>query len=344
MATERGAGPGPLDDVRALDRGRGREATTPSGIPKRGLKDVAARVIAETKADNVPLLAAGVAFYSVLALFPAMVAVVSVYGLVADPAEVSRQLAGLTSALPPEAADLLVDQIEQLTTAETNALTLSAAIGLVVALWSASSGMSWLLKALTLVYDEAETRKFVPLRALSLVMTVGAVVGLVVSLTLIAGAGSLAKRVGLEDVGQAVVSVLRWPVLGLVMMVGLAALYRYGPNRDAARWRWVSWGSVVGMVVWLIASAGFAVYVALAGGNESYGSLAGVIVLMLWLWLSVLSVLLGAQVNAELEHQTAQDTTTGPDAPLGRRGAVVADTVGPNAEELAVEKDELQDA
>ncbi len=334
--------PPDADDLtRAHDTDRGREADKPSEIPARGFLDVAKRVIAESKADNLPLLAAGVAFYSVLALFPAMVALVSIYGLVADPAEVSRQLQDLSSAMPAEAADIIVGRMEDLAAAEDSSLGLSAVIGIAVALWSASSGMSWLMKALTLIYDEEETRTFVPLRGLALLLTFGATVGLVITLMLITGASSMAKWAGLGEIGQQVVSIARWPALGVVMIVGLALLYRYGPNRSTPQLRWASWGSAIGMLVWLVASAGFAVYVSVVGSNnESYGSLAGIIVLMLWLWLTCVAILLGAQINAELEHQTARDTTTGPDEPIGQRDAVVADSVGPTAEELARESDD----
>lgn len=307
---------------------RGRTATSPGEIPPRGWLEVGKRVAAEAKADNLQLLAAGVAFYAMLALFPALVAVVSIYGLVVEPSQVEAQLTGLTSALPEEAADILVTQIESLTEAESGTLGLSAAIGIAAALWGASSGMAHLLRALTLVYDEKENRTFVPLRALSLAFTVGATVGLVVILTLVAGAASLARSAGIGLSGQRIVTVVRWPVLALVMMVGLSILYRYGPNREDARWRWVTWGTVIGMGLWMVASAGFAVYVSVVGSNEqSYGALAGVIVLMLWLFLTVVAILVGAEINAQLERQTVRDSTTGPEERPGERGAEVADDI-----------------
>ena len=262
----------------------------------------AKQVAARSKANNLTLLAAGVAFYAVMSLFPAMVAVVSVYGLVADPAEVAEQMADVASALPEEAADIIVGRMESLAASGDSSLGISAGIGIAVALWSASSGMSWLMRALTLIYDDEETRKFVPLRSWALLLTFGAVVGLAVTVMLITAASSLAGSLGIGDIGQRVVSVLRWPVLALVMIFGLALLYRFGPDRSVPQRGWASWGAGVGMFVWLVASAGFAVYVSVAGNNtESYGSLAGIIVLMLWLWLTCVAILLGAQVNAVLE-------------------------------------------
>jgi len=319
----------------AQQDGRGRQADRPSEIPAKGWRDVARRVIGEVKTDNLPLLSAGVAFYALLAIFPALVAVVSIYGLVADPSEVSRQMESLTRTLPADAADLLVDQVRTIVGTSDGKLGVSAAIGIITALWSASSGMKWLLTALSLVYDEPEDRKFVKLRGTALILTIGAIVGFVISLGLIAATPALARLVGLGSTGKIVATVLRWPLLAALVVGGLAVIYKWGPNRDRAKWRWVSWGSGIAAVIWLVASAGFALYAAVAGDfQESYGSVGGVVVMMLWLFLSVFSVLLGAEVNAEMEHQTARDTTTGQNRPLGSRGATMADEVG----EPAVEK------
>lgn len=318
------------DRMRAHQRGRGRQAETPSEIPMQGWKDIAKRVAAETKSDNVPLLSAGVAFYSLLALFPAVVAMVSIYGLVADPKEVSTQLKSFTKAMPTQAADLIITQVKEVASKPSGALGVSVIIGIVAALWSASSGMKWLLSALSLAYDEKEDRKFVKLRGIALVLTVGATVGLVISLALIAAMPSIARTLGLGSTGALVAGILKWPILLVLVVAGLAILYRYGPNRAAPRWTWVNWGSGIAAIIWIAASAGFAVYAAVAGSfSKSYGSFAAIVVLMLWLYLSVLAVLIGAEINSEMEHQTARDTTTGPDRPLGDRDAVVADQVAP---------------
>ncbi|QXC62434.1 YihY/virulence factor BrkB family protein [Aquihabitans sp. G128] len=326
-------------EARAVARepGHGRHADRAGEIPAEGWKDIGARVLKEAKADNVPLLSAGVAFYALLSLFPALVAIVSIYGLVADPSEVSRQLASITQAMPRDAANLLVDQARTVAGTPGGKLGLSAGIGIVTALWSASSGMKWLLTALSLTYDEPEDRKFVKLRGTALLLTVGAAVAFVVSLGVIAAAPALARSLGLGDVGAIVFTVLRWPFLGALVVIGLAVVYRYGPNRDPAKWRWVSWGSGVAAAVWLVASAGFALYAAVAGKfAATYGSVGGVVVMMLWLYLTVLSILLGAELNAEMEHQTAKDTTVGRPRPLGERGATMADEVGAPAHPDAV--------
>ncbi len=272
--------------------------------------DVARKVASEAKEDNMPLLAAGVAFYSVLALFPALVAVVSIYGLVADPDDVTRQLQGLASAVPEEVADILIKQATSIAAADSGALGLSAFVGIAVALWGASSGMTWMMRALTLIFDEDETRKFVALRGRALVLTFAATLAMVVSVGLIAGASDLGRWIGLVDVGRTIVTVVRWPVLALVMVVGLNMLYRYGPDRHEPIFRWFSWGAVIGAAVWIGASVGFAAYVSVVGSNESYGSLAGVAVLMLWLWLTCLAILLGAQVNSVLERSSGVGRVT----------------------------------
>lgn len=324
--------PGDVDGVvpAHLEHGRGRQADRASELPALAWKDIARRVAKEVKADNLPLLAAGVAFFGLLSLFPAIVALVSIYGIVADPAEVASQVQDVTRALPPQAADLIVEQVTAAASNTDGALGTSAAIGILVALWSASSGMKWLLSALSLAYDEVEDRKFLRLRGTSLLLTFAAAVAFAVNVGVIAGTSAAARWLGLGRAGELTISVLRWPLLGLLVLGGLAVLYRYGPDRDPARWRWVTWGSALATAVALVASGGFALYTSIAGNfDEAYGSFGAIIVLMLWLMLTVFAVLLGAEVNAEMEHQTARDTTVGRPRPMGRRDAVVADEVAP---------------
>lgn len=322
------------DRRRARQPGRGRRADSPTEIPAKGWKDIAKRVLSEVKDDNVPLLSAGVAFYSLLSLFPALVALVSIYGLVADPSEVSTQLESLTKAMPSQAADLITTQVKDVVSSSSGALGISVVIGIVVALWSASSGMKWLLSALSLVYDQREDRKFLKLRGTALILTVGAAIGMVISIGLIAAMPPIARSIGLGSTGALVAGILKWPILAALVVGGLAVLYRYGPNRDAAKWTWVTWGSGIAAIIWLVASIGFAIYAAVAGSfSESYGSFAAIIVLMLWLFLSVLAVLIGAEINSEMEHQTAKDTTEGRPMPMGQRRATVADEVAPAATE-----------
>ena len=310
------------------ERFPGDQADDPREIPRAGWFQIVKRAWAEAKSDQVPLLAAGVAFYSFLALFPAMIAAVMLYGLVRDPEDVRRQVDDLTAALPSDAASLLTTQLEAITSTSSGSLGLGLLVSLVLALWSASGGVGNLLSAINVAYDEEETRGFVKRKGLSLLLTLAAIVFVVLTITLVAVAPAIFDN--LVDGGP-----LRWGLeaarwIGLVaaMTVALAVLYRVAPDRDDPEFKWVSVGAAVATVVWLVASLGFSLYVDNFGSyNKTYGALAGVVVLLLWLWLTMYIVLLGAEVNAEAEQQTARDTTVGEDEPLGQRGAVKADSL-----------------
>ena len=307
----------------------GREAERPSEIPPRGWFAVLRRVKAEVKEDNVPLLAAGVAFYAMLAIFPAIIAVVTVYGMVADPAQVESQVGELAKSLPSGADQLLTEQLKSVTSAGRQSLSIGLALSLLGVLWSASGGVQGLVKGLNLVYDERETRGFLKLRGLSLLLTLGAIVVAVTAIALIAVFPGFVDSLGLGRAGELAASIGRWVVLALLVLAALAVVYRYAPDRANPRWRWVSWGAVVALVLWLLGSIGFSWYVDNFGKyNQTYGALAAVIILLLWLFLSAFVVLLGAEFDAETERQTATDTTTGPSRPLGQRDAEVADTLG----------------
>ena len=307
----------------------GREAERPGEIPPRGWFAILRRVKAEVKQDNVPLLAAGVAFYAMLAIFPAIIAVVTVYGMVADPAQVQSQVGQLAESLPSGADQLLTEQLKSVTSAGRQSLSIGLALSLLAVLWSASGGVQGLVKALNLVYDEKETRGFLKLRGLSLLLAIGAILMAVVAIALIAVFPGFVDNLGLGRAGELAASIGRWVVLALLALAALAVLYRYAPDRANPRWRWVSWGAVVALVLWLLGSVGFSWYVDNFGKyNQTYGALAAVIILLLWLFLSAFVVLLGAELDAETERQTARDTTTGPSRPLGQRDAEVADTLG----------------
>jgi membrane protein len=314
---------------RRNDDAAGREAERPSEIPPRGWFAVLRRVKAEVKEDNVPLLAAGIAFYAMLAIFPAIIAMVTVYGMVADPAQVESQVGELAKSLPSGADQLLTEQLKSVTSAGRQSLSIGLALSLLGVLWSASGGVQGLVKGLNLVYDERETRGFLKLRGLSLLLTLGAIVVAVTAVALIAVFPGFVDSLGLGRAGELAASIGRWVVLALLVLAALAVVYRYAPDRANPRWRWVSWGAVVALVLWLLGSVGFSWYVDNFGKyNQTYGALAAVIILLLWLFLSAFVVLLGAEFDAETERQTATDTTTGPSRPLGQRDAEVADTLG----------------
>jgi len=307
----------------------GREAERPSEIPPRGWFAVLKRVKAEVKDDNVALLAAGVAFYAMLAIFPAIIALVTVYGMVADPNQVEAQVGEFAKSLPSGADELLTQQLQNVANAGRRSLSIGLVVSLLAVLWSVSSGVQGLIKGLNVVYDERETRGFFKLRALSLLLTLGAIVVAVVALALITVFPAVVDNLGLGRAGELAASIARWVVLALLVLFALAVLYRFAPDRANPRWRWVSTGAVVALLLWLLGSIGFSWYVDNFGKyNQTYGALAAVIILLLWLFLSAFAVLLGAELDAESERQTARDTTTGPERPLGQRDAEVADTLG----------------
>jgi len=316
-------------------RAHGRDAEAPTQIPARGWKDVLVRVKAEAKDDQLTFLAGGVAFFALIALVPAMIALVSLFGLVADPADVQQQVADTLAGAPAEVQDLVQTQLESITRSSDAGLGLGLVVGLGLALWSASAGVANLMAALNRVYDEGESRKFLKLRGLAIALTLGAVVAVTAAFAVVAILPAALEDSSLGPAAQWTVSILRWPALAVGFVLGLSVLYRLAPNRADAGWRWLTPGAVVATVLWLLGSLAFSLYTSsFASYNETYGALGAVVITMLWLQLTAFAVLLGAEVNAELEHQTAQDSTTGPEQPLGQRGAVMADTIGPTAEQV----------
>ena len=308
----------------------GASADQPGDIPAKGWFQVTRRSWAEAKTDQVPLLAAGVAFYTFLSLFPAMIAAVTVYGLVADRRTVAEQAEKLSAALPRDAASIITDQMRAITEQPERSLGLGLLIALVLALWSASGGVGNIITAVNVAYDEEETRGFVKRKALALGLTLGAIVFAAVAITLIAVAPALLDAFIPEGALRWLLEIARWVGLLVAVAVGLAVLYRYAPDRDAPRFAWVSVGAAVATVIWMLASVGFSLYVDNFGSySKTYGALAGVAVLMLWRWITAFIVLLGAEINAEAEQQTVRDTTVGEAEPLGHRGAVKADTLPP---------------
>jgi membrane protein len=306
----------------------GRDADSPTQIPVQGWRQVLERAVRQSQKDNIPLLAAGVAFFGFLALFPALIAMVTLVGLMADPGQITQQVQSFTAGLPQAAQQLISDQLAALSRSSGGALTLGLAISLLVALWSAASGTSNLMTAVNIAYEQKETRSFLKFRAMALLLTLGAVVFLILTLTLIAVIPVVLHAVPLGPVGTLLAQVVRWALLIALIVIGLAVLYRVAPDRNPPQWRWVSVGSVTAALLWLLGTVGFSLYVNFFGNyNKTYGALAGVIVLLLWLFLTCYIVLLGAEINAQAELQTACDTTAGEPKPMGQRNAVVADTM-----------------
>jgi membrane protein len=319
----------PLDTRATTDAGpRGHDAREPRQIPKRGWKKILSRVWTELGDDNISIVAAGVAFYALLAIFPALGAALAIYGFVADPADVSRQLASLGGMIPADARSVLEGQLSELASQPKSTLSIGAVVGILLALWSASSGIKTLMTALNIVYAEREKRAFLRYNLTALVMTLGAILAGLVAIALVAILPPIIEALRLPDWLHWLVSLARWPILALGTVTALAVLFRYGPSRTEARWNWVSWGAVAATLLWIVASALFSWYAAnFANYNKTYGSVGAIVALLMWFYLTAYVVLLGAELNSEMERQTAKDTTRGPEKPMGDRGARMADTV-----------------
>jgi membrane protein len=313
-------------------RGVGRRASTPRQIPPAGWWQILKRVWRYAGANNLGLAAAGVAFYGLLALFPALAALISLYGLMADPNQVAVQFATLAPVLPSEAYDLLNTQLRDLAARPGGALGVGFAGALLLSVWSATKGTRSLIGALNIAYDERERRSLLRVNLLAFAMTAFLIVLCVLVLALVVALPVALNLLGLGAVTELLMRWLRWPVLAALVIFTLAVLYRYAPSRRLARWRWVSWGSGLAVGLWLAASGAFSLYVSqFADYNATYGSVGAVTVLLMWLFISAFAVLLGGQLNAEMERQTARDTTHHGIQPRGERGAYVADHLPGNA-------------
>lgn len=313
----------------ANERSRGRLARVPSQVSLRGWRDVLIRTAQALGRDHTAMIAAGVAFFSLLALFPALAATISLWGLLVDPAEVDRQLAAVGALLPGAAFEALRGQAMEI--ASNNGARSLALGSLAATLFTASRGVNALIEGLNVAYNERERRGLLRVNALAIGLTAFLFVMSTAALLLVVGVPALLAATELGPWAARAADVGRWPLLIAGMILTLAVLYHFGPSRRSARWRWASVGAIVATAVWLLASAAFGLYVTHFGAyNETYGTLGGIVILMLWLWLSVFAVLLGAELNNELERQTRHDTTVGRPRPMGERGAYGADTLGPS--------------
>lgn len=316
------------DWIQARQTGRGRDAAAPTEIPLRGWRDILLRAGQSFLNHRLMLIAAGLTFFALLGIFPALAAIVSVYGLFTDPASIAEQISLLEGFLPGGALDMLAAQMTDIASRRDGALTLGLVTGLVVALWTANAGMRNLFNALNIVYEEKETRGIIRITLISLGFTACVLLftGVVIALIII-----LPAFLGFLGLGalEGWLLLARWPALFVIMALGLSIAYRWGPSRCRARWRWVTPGGLLATLLWMIAAFSVSWYVENFGRYDTtYGSFGAGIGFMIWLWISSIIVLLGAQLNAELEHQTTRDSTTPPDRPLGRRGATMADTIG----------------
>ena len=328
-ASDRGHEPVSVHMARAAEPGRGRKASVPWHIPWEGWKDILWRTYQQIDEDRLLAVAAGVVFYGLLALFPAVTAFVSFYGLFAKASTINDHLSVAAGLMPAGAFGIVQDQVGRVLSKGDIKLGLAFASGVGLALWSANAGMKAIIDALNVVNEEKESRGFIKLNLVSLAFTTGAIAATLVAVGCVVVFPLVMSSIGLGSLTGLVLQIIRWPVLIVIVILGLALLYRYGPSRREARWRWLSVGSVVAALAWMAGSALLSWYLAnFANYDATYGSLGAAIGMMMWMWMSSTVVLFGAQLNSEIEHQTAKDTTTGPDKPLGVRGATVADTAG----------------
>jgi membrane protein len=307
----------------------GRFARSPGEIPPRGWFDVVKRVYRQIGEDNIGIAAAGVAFYAFFALFPLIAATIAIYGLITDPITAQQQMAAIAKELPEQSAKLVQDQLRQIARSSPVALSWGLVISILLSLWSANKGTQALFQAINIAYNEKNNRGFLNGNLITLLFTILGIVVAILSIILVIALPAFTSRLELPYALQVMVFIARWIILAVVLIAGLAILYRFAPDREKPRWQWVSWGSVIATVFWLAGSWGFSYYVKnFSNYNATYGSLAAVVILLLWFNLSSFIVLLGAEINSELERQTVRDSTTGKTQPMGKRGATDADNLG----------------
>lgn len=323
----------PIETEAKLSDERGRDARRPSQFPLAAWRDILWRVAGRVTDDRIMLIAAGATFYMLLALFPALAVFVSIYGIVADPTTASQHVAFLEGLMPAGGMDLISGQLQELARQSRDTAKIGLLIAFVTAYWSASNGVKTIFEALNIAYQEREKRSFLWLNILAFTFTFAA---MLIGIFMIFAVGVLPAVLALVTIDERagrLISLMRWPALLVMIAIGISILYRFGPSREQAKWRWISWGGGLATIVWIAASAGFSFYLQnFADYNATYGSLGAVVGLMFWIWISVLILIVGAELNAEMERQTAIDTTTGAPLPMGERGAVVADTLGEASE------------
>ena len=309
---------------------RGRHADSPTQIGSKGWMDILFRIKDEISRDHVSLVAAGVAFYGLLAIFPGIAALMAIAGLVLEPETVVAQLDQIGTVLPQEASAIILGQAQDVAGAQGGGLGLAAILGVLLALWSASAGVSSLMEGINVAYDEEDSRGFVKRTLVRLALTLALIVTLIVIVALaVVIPVALSFLTDLGPIAEFFIAALRWTVIFCVVVVALAGLYRFAPNRADAQWRWTAPGALIATALWLVGSIALAIYVSnFASYQETFGALAGVVILLMWLWMSAFIILLGAEFDSEMEAQTERDTTTGPREPMGDRDAVKADNLG----------------
>ncbi|HKJ79831.1 MAG TPA: YihY/virulence factor BrkB family protein [Prolixibacteraceae bacterium] len=286
------------------------------------------RVATQIKKDNVQIVAAGVAFYFFLALFPAIAAIFSIYGLVVEPAQVSEQMSQIATFLPDQASGLISNILEKTAGKSQETLGWSLVLSILLSLWSSKKAISAVFEGVNIAYNESDDRGFIKKTAITLLFTIGGIILGILSIAFVLGFPAVVDKLNLPMVLEMVFAILRWVILAAIIMFSLALIYKIAPDRDNPKFRWVTWGTVLATVFWLGGSLLFTFYVNNFGNyDKTYGSIAAVIILLLWFFLTGFIILIGAEINSEMEHQTRADTTVGDPEPLGERGAFYADRV-----------------
>lgn len=308
---------------------RGREADSPKQIPLKGWKDTLVRVKHGIKDNRISMVSAAMAYYALFSFIPALTSVVLIYAWVSDPSEIAQHLASVSQFMPAELQEILKTQLSTLASSASTSLGIGAIFSLLLSLWAASKISKTVMEAMNIIYDEKDSRGFFKLNGMALALTLLGVLLSIVAIGVIVGIPAVTNLFNFPPLVETAATVGSWLVLLFIFSLFLAVIYRFGPNRNQAKWRWVSWGAIIASVLWAITSLLFSWYAKEFGNfNKTYGSLAAVIVLMTWFYLSSFVILLGGEINAELEHQTKKDSTKGPAKPMGKRDAVMADTLG----------------
>lgn len=314
----------------------GHGARTPLQIPPRGWFDIGKSVFVKIGDDNVSLIAAGIAFYGLLAVFPGIAACMAIAGLVTEPSMIVDQMERYGQLLPQQAAQIIIAQATEVAGSRGGGLGLAALLGVLIAIYSSSKGIRSMITGLNIAFDVRERRNFFMQYALTFLMTLMLIVGLLVAIASTVVLPAVFAVLPFPGKTEAIISLLRWPILAGFAIFGLSLIYRYGPNREKTRWRWITPGAVLACLLWVGGSILFSFYVSHFGSyNETFGSLGGVVILLMWLWLSAFIILLGAEIDAEMESHAKTE-------PAGNRAG--PDSMEYPAEAVAVAAETLDEA
>lgn len=302
------------------------KAESAFGLTLKNWWNITKRILTNIQSHNIPLISAGVAFYCLLAIFPLLAATISLYGLMVSPEELQKHMALLVNVVPTDSRYIIEEQLKNLTQKSSSALGWSFFLTLFLSLWSSSKGANSLITACNITYNEGEGRGFFQGLLARITCTISMIATVIVALACITILPELISWASGSLISYKQATWLTWPVMLILFNMCLSALYRYAPHRRSAQWRWVTPGALLATLLWIAASYGFSIYLnEFARYSKTYGSVGGIIILLMWLYLTAYIILIGAEVNSCIELQTTADSTVGEDRPMGERNAVVAD-------------------